>query len=88
MANSRRTVLYTGVTADLRLRVAQHKAKADPQSFTSRYNTTMLVFFETTANIAAAIAREKQIKAGSRQDKLDLIARQNPEFRDIAGEWD
>ena len=86
MANSRNTVLYTGVTADLRLRVAQHKANADHKSFTSLYNATKLVFFETTPNIAAAIAREKQIKAGSRQDKLAPIAGPNPEFRDLAGE--
>jgi len=88
MAHSRNTVLYTGVTGDLRLRIAQHKAKAYPQSFTARYNATKLVFFEVTPNIAAAIAREKQIKAGSRQDKLDLIAVRNPEFRDLAVEWD
>jgi len=84
MANERRTVLYTGVTADLHARVARHKARSDPRSFTARYNATRLVFFETTANIAAAIARETQIKGGCRQDKLDQIGRQNPEWRDLA----
>ena len=66
MTNERNTVLYTGVTSDLRLRVLQHKAKSDPRGLTARYNATKLVFFETTSDVVVAIAREKQIKAGSR----------------------
>ena len=87
MSNNRRNVLYTGVTSDLLKRVAEHKARSDPRSFAARYNATNLVFFETTPNIAAAVAREKQIKAGSRRNKLELIAAQNPGFRDLAVEW-
>jgi putative endonuclease len=88
MTNQRNTVLYTGVTSDLRLRVAQHKAKTDPHSFTARYNATKLVHFETTPDIVAAIAREKQIKAGSRRKKLELISRSNREWRDLSEDWD
>jgi putative endonuclease len=88
MTNQRNTVLYTGVTTDLRLRVAQHKGKSDPHSFTARYNATKLVFFETTPDIVAAIAREKQIKSGSRQKNLALISRTNREWRDLSIDWD
>jgi putative endonuclease len=87
MTNARNTVLYTGVTSDLRLRVAQHRTKTDPHSFTARYNATKLVFFETTTDIVAAIIREKQIKAGSRRKKVELISRANPDWRDLAADW-
>jgi putative endonuclease len=88
MTNPRNTVLYTGVTSDLRWRVAQHKAKTDPHGFAARYNATTLVFFEMTPNIVAAIAREKQIKAGSRRKKIELISRTNPEWRDLSADWE
>ena len=87
MSNERNTVLYTGVTSDLRMRVFEHKAKSDPHSFTARYKATKLVFFETTSSIAAAIAREKQIKAGSRRKKVELVSRQNPDWRDLSADW-
>jgi putative endonuclease len=87
MTNERHTVLYTGVTADLARRVGAHKARTDPRSFTARYNATHLVYFETTLDIRAAIAREKQIKADSRRKKVELISRSNPEWRDLAAEW-
>jgi putative endonuclease len=51
--------------------------------FTSRYNVWKLVYFETGYDAAGAIAREKQIKAGSRQKKIELITRSNPEWRDL-----
>jgi len=88
VTNERNTVLYTGVTSDLRLRVLRHKAKCDPHSFTARNNTTKLVFFETTLDIGAAIAREKQIKAGSRRKKVKLVCRTNPEWRDLSTGWE
>jgi putative endonuclease len=87
MANRRRTVLYTGVTSDLQTRVWQHKTKHEPHSFTARYNVDQLVYFGTTANIAAAIAREKQIKSGSRASKVALIEAANPEWRDLSEGW-
>jgi len=88
MTNERNTVLYTGVTNDLRPRVLQHKAKSDPRGFTARYNTTKLVFFETTSDVVVAIAREKQIKAGSRRKKIELVSRANPEWRDLSAGWE
>jgi putative endonuclease len=82
LSNQRNTVLYTGVTGDLRARVHQHREKLLP-GFTKHYNVSKLVYYEPAYNAAAAIAREKQIKAGSRQKKIDLINRLNPGWRDL-----
>jgi putative endonuclease len=82
MTNFLNEVLYTGVTSDLKRRVTEHKERKG-KSFTSRYNTTKLVYFETFEDAYSAIAREKQIKAGSRQKKIDLINKMNPEWKDL-----
>ncbi|MCC6446936.1 MAG: GIY-YIG nuclease family protein [Armatimonadetes bacterium] len=82
LTNKYNKVLYTGVTNNLIKRTYEHKTKQTP-GFTSRYNLTKLVYYETCADINSAIAREKQIKSGSRQDKLNLINQQNPEWRDL-----
>ena len=82
LTNARHTVLYTGVTNDLVRRVAQHRDSAVP-GFTSRYNVDKLVFYEATADVYAAIAREKQIKGGSRRRKIALIDGMNPQWRDL-----
>jgi putative endonuclease len=87
MANARNTVLYTGVTSDLRVRLEEHRQGKHSEAFTRRYNIGKLVYYETTPNIAAAIAREKQIKAGSRARKIALIEGLNPEWRDLAEDW-
>ena len=73
MTNRTNKVLYTGVTSNLYNRICEHKNKYYPQSFTSRYNATKLVYFEFFIDIGEAIAREKKIKGGSRQKKLELI---------------
>ncbi len=86
LTNQANTVLYTGVTHNLVKRVAEHKQKLDRNSFTARYNVNKLVFYEITTNIKAAIAREKQIKAGSRAKKIALINEQNPKWLDLAEE--
>jgi predicted GIY-YIG superfamily endonuclease len=87
MTNRKRTVLYTGVTSDLPTRVAEHRARIQPGSFASRYNTDRLVYFETTPSIEAAIAREKQIKGWLRRKKIELIERVNPQWTDLAADW-
>ena len=84
LANERNTVLYTGVTSNLPRRLWQHRNAWDRMSFTSRYNVKKLVWYETAPNIRAAITREKQIKAGSRQKKESLITAINPEWRDLS----
>ncbi|MCX6135830.1 MAG: GIY-YIG nuclease family protein, partial [Ignavibacteriales bacterium] len=83
LTNQRHTVLYTGVTNDLERRLAEHRSKEN-RGFTYRYNVTKLVYFEEFDNPDDAIQREKQIKAGSRQKKLDLINGLNPGWRDLA----
>jgi len=85
MTNKNNTVLYTGVTSDLRIRVKEHKEKRYPGSFTARYNIEKLVCFERFTSISEAIKREKQIKAGSRKKKVELINRDNPEWEDLTG---
>ena len=79
LTNQRNTVLYTG---DLGARVYQHREKL-LAGFTNRYNVSKLVYYEVGYGASGAIAREKQIKAGSRQKKIDLINGFNPEWRDL-----
>jgi len=85
LTKQRHTVLYTGVTNDLKRRVYQHREKILP-GFTKRYNVMKLVFFECAENPSAAITREKQIKAGSRRKKIELINRFNPQWRELYDE--
>jgi putative endonuclease len=85
MTNRSRT-LYTGVTNDLRRRVREHKQKLVP-GFTQKYNITYLAYYEETPDIRAAIAREKQIKGWLRVKKIALLESVNPEWRDLADEW-
>jgi putative endonuclease len=82
LTNAWNKVLYTGVTSDLKARVYQHREKLLP-GFTNRYNVSKLVYYEAGYDAAGAITREKQIKAGSRQKKIELVNRMNPEWRDL-----
>ena len=86
LTNSRHTVLYTGVTNNLERRLSEHKNKMG-SAFTKRYNIDKLVYFECGDDINVAITREKQIKAGSRQDKIDLINTMNPAWKDLYEEF-
>ena len=83
LTNKRHMVLYTGVTSDISRRVEQHKRK-QVGGFSKRYNVDKLVYCELFEDVRDALAREKQIKGGSRQDKLDLINAMNPSWRDPA----
>jgi putative endonuclease len=85
MTNPRKTVLYTGVTKDLLRRVWQHR-NGQGGGFTTRYQCSKLVLYEVFKDSYNAIAREKQIKAGSRRRKVELIERMNPEWRDLYDE--
>ena len=86
MTNSRHTVLYTGVTNDLLRRVEEHKNNKGT-IFTKKYNVNKLLYYECGDDINIAIAREKQIKAGSRKKKIDLINSMNPEWKDLSEEF-
>lgn len=83
MTNAMHTVLYTGVTSDLSQRVWQHK-NGQGSHFTSKYHVTKLVYFEAFGDVTLAIAREKQIKGGSRRKKGLLVESVNPEWRDLS----
>ena len=83
LTNANNTVLYTGDTSDLERRLHQHKIGYFNNAFTSKYKTTKLVYYETFFDIKDAIAREKQIKAGSRKKKIDLIESMNPHWKDL-----
>jgi len=85
MTNPNHTVVYTGVTNDLRRRVWEHREKRLP-GFTKQYNVTHLVYFEVFEDAWQAIEREKQLKAGSRKKKLDLVNARNPAWRDLYDE--
>jgi putative endonuclease len=82
MTNRINTVLYTGFSNDLKKRVWEHKSGLGG-GFSRRYGINKLVYYESTDNAGGAIFREKQIKGGSRQKKIDLINRLNPEWRDL-----
>jgi len=86
MANKWNTVLYTGVTANLWWRTYEHKHKL-VKGFTSRYNVDKLVYYEEYGYIGDAIRREKQIKGGSRQKKINLINSVNPKWGDLSEGW-
>jgi putative endonuclease len=85
MTNSRNTVLYVGVTNDLIRRAYEHKEKL-ADGFTRKYNITKLVYYEIFEDIENAILREKQIKAGPRQKKVQLINSINREWHDLYDE--
>jgi putative endonuclease len=86
MCNPHNTVLYTGVTNQLERRVLEHRA-GKGGGFTKKYNITKLVYVEIGDDINLAIAREKQIKAGSRKKKIELIESINPEWKDLFEEY-
>jgi putative endonuclease len=79
--------LYTGVTTRLQHRVNDHKTSRNPRSFTTRYKIDKLVYYESFQDIQQAIARETQIKGWLRIKKLQLIAANNPTWRDLNVDW-
>ena len=80
LTNKNRTVLYTGVTNNLKLRLHQHESKLNLNSFSARYNVHFLIYFEKFTWIQLAIEREKEIKNMSREKKLNLIKEINLEL--------
>jgi predicted GIY-YIG superfamily endonuclease len=82
VANERNGTLYIGVTPNLARRIYEHREGLQP-GFSSTYGCKMLVWYEFYPDMPSAIAREKQIKAGSRRRKLALIETFNPNWRDL-----
>jgi len=83
MTNPGNTVIYTGVTSNLKKRIWQHKTKHYQTSFTAKYKISKLIYFEQYNDIRDAIDKEKQIKAGSRSKKIKLIEEMNPGWKDL-----
>ena len=84
IVTNRRGTLYTGVTNDLRRRLAQHQQ--DESAFTGRYHIGKLVHFEVMEDVRAAISREKQIKGWTRAKKVALVSTANPAWKDLSRE--
>ena len=82
LTNKNNTVLYTGITNNLKRRVYEHKERLI-EGFTKRYNVAKLVYYEVCDEVYSAIEREKQIKAGSRQKKIALIENMNKGWKDL-----
>lgn len=82
MTNKRNGTLYTGVTSNLPRRVWQHR-EGVADGFSKRYGCKSLVWYEVHETMESAIAREKQIKGGSRKKKLALIEEKNPQWKDL-----
>jgi len=85
--NKTHNVFYTGVTNNILNRNNQHKNQDNKLSFTAKYKTDKLVWYEIFSNIYDAIAREKQIKGGSRKKKIALINKLNPMWKDLTLDW-
>ena len=83
LASKMRGTLYIGVTSDLQRRIYEHKRDLI-EGFTKRYNVHCLVYLEETTDALAAIQREKQLKNWTRQWKIELIEKANPEWEDLS----
>jgi putative endonuclease len=84
LTNDNNSVIYTGVTSNLKDRLIQHKYKKHANSFTAKYNLMKLIYYERLQTIGEAIKREKQIKGGSRRKKIDLVNSMNPGWNDLS----
>jgi len=85
LTNKAQTVLYTGITNDLKKRIWEHNSGLGSK-FAGRYGVSRLVYFEVFEDTYEAISREKQIKAGPRRRKVALIEKANPRWRNLAGD--
>lgn len=86
MTNKNNSVIYIGVTSDLKSRIHQHKNKLF-KGFTSKYNCDKLIYFEQFSSMTKAILREKQLKSGNRMRKEQLVNSTNPKWEDLSEGW-
>ncbi len=83
LASKRNGTLYIGVTSDLSKRIYEHKNHTF-DGFTKKYHIHILVYYECTTNVSAALIREKQMKKWNRKWKLGLIEKENPDWKDLS----
>lgn len=86
VSNKNRTVLYVGVTSELKVRIYKHKKRLY-DGFTKRYNCDELLYFEEFTNMVNAIKREKQVKRWSKEWKWKTIREFNPDLKDLSADW-
>jgi len=86
LASKKNGVLYIGVTSDLQNRINQHKSEA-VRGFTSEYFVHKLVYYEQTEDVNSAISREKVLKKWNRSWKIQLIEKDNPNWKDLSEDW-
>ncbi len=86
LASQKNGTLYIGVTNNLERRILEHKNKIN-NGFTTKYNVSQLMYFESFTSILDAIKREKQLKKWNRKWKIDLIELENKEWKDLAENW-
>ena len=86
ITNFNNTVLYIGVTNNIKRRMYEHKNKLI-KGFSCKYNLNKLVYYETTTSITSAIEYEKKLKGYIRKRKEDLIIKQNPNWIDLSKDW-
>ncbi|MBU0651128.1 GIY-YIG nuclease family protein [bacterium] len=82
ITNKPNGTLYIGITSDIIKRVWQHKNKV-VEGFSEKYNLNKLVYFEEYTTPEDAIRREKRLKFWKRQWKIDLIEKNNPDWKDL-----
>jgi putative endonuclease len=86
LTNRYHTMLYVGVTSDIRQRIYDHQHGTYTKSFTSKYKSWKLVYYNFFDSIEEAIDEEKRIKGGSRQKKMNLINKMNLQWRDLTAD--
>ncbi|MBE6352223.1 MAG: GIY-YIG nuclease family protein [Treponema bryantii] len=82
LTNFTNSVLYIGVTRDLKKRVYEHKNKVY-DGFTKKYNVNKLIYFEECSDVLSAIQREKNLKKWKRAWKLELVKKENPDLKEL-----
>ena len=88
ITNEYNTVLYIGITNSIVRRIGEHKLRINKKSFPVQYNCTKLVYFEEYSDIRDCISREKQLKNWKRKWKNELVNAFNPEWKDLAEDWE
>ena|SRR5699024_2080954 len=86
ITNKNNTVLYIGITNNLKRRMSQHRRKVHPKTFSARYNLCKLIYFESFSSKKEALKRERQMKKWNRAWKIELIEKENPEWKDLIKE--
>ena len=82
LASKKNGTLYIGITSNLIKRIYEHKNSL-VEGFTQKYCVHRLVYYEATNDVESAITREKRLKKWHRKWKIDLIEKNNPEWRDL-----